>query len=288
MNRGARRAPIFRTDEDCLVFLDLLGQCPLLFGLRIHAYALMGNHFHLLVTSERANLSEAMAFLQSRFSRSQNLTHDWDGPVFRGRFNSRTVEDESYWQHLLAYVHLNPVEAHLVARPEDARWTSHRAYMGLDQAPDWLEMGDLLERFGSPEQLQQYVYEVQVGRERGPVGFDRDQLWPRTAVAPTSPPPSVTLVGVERALAEVAAVTGRPPEALQDSPQGPKGHPERRLAMWWLTERAGLGINAVARFFHTSPPFVSRVVHGVRRSTEPTVMAWMNALEQGRREQPRS
>ncbi|NOY24264.1 MAG: hypothetical protein GXP62_00165, partial [Oligoflexia bacterium] len=176
-NRGARKEAIFSNDDDCVVFLSLLGQCQLRFGTRTHAYALMGNHFHLLVSTPRANLSPAMAFLQSRYARHLNRVHRWDGPIFAARFRNRVVQDEGYWKYLLAYLHLNPVKAHLVAHPADARWTSHRAYMGLESVPDWLETAEMLELFGSADQLHDYVLEVQVGRHQAPDGVGWDKLW---------------------------------------------------------------------------------------------------------------
>lgn len=279
MNRGARGEAIFRADEDCLAFLALVADSVALFALRLHAYALMGNHFHLLVTTPRGNLSEAMAFLQSRFARRQNLEHDWNGPLFRARYKNRLVEDERYWQHLLAYVHLNPVAAHLVGQPEDARWTSHRAYLGLERAPEWLDTREMLELFGGIKALSQYVREVQVGREPGPDGFDAERLWQPPASLPLEPelpfrPPR----SVEQALAEVRAVTGLTQEEIERAPIGPSGNPARWLAMWWLQEGAGLGTNAIARHLRADPAFVSRALRRARQAREPAFERWKGAL----------
>lgn len=280
MNRGARRAPIFLTDLDCAAFLSLLDRCTALFALRVHAYALMGNHYHLLVTAPRGNLAEAMAFLQSRYARHLNTVHGWDGPVWRARYRNRLVEDEAYWRHLLAYVHLNPVEAHLVGRPEDAVWTSHRAYLGLDRRPDWLDTAELLDLFGGAKSLAQYVYEVQVGRRSAPAGFDPDRLWqqgPSEAVPPSPPP--VAPRSLETALAEVAAVTGLDRAAVEQPTPGPGGNRARILAMWWLREGAGLGTNAIARHFGVKPPTVSRALQRAAAAREPVFEAWKAALE---------
>lgn len=280
MNRGARREPIFRDDEDCVAFLSLLASCTTLFGLRVHAYALMGNHYHLLVSTPRANLGEAMGFLQSRFSRRQNRAHDWDGPIFRGRYKNRLVEDERYWRHLLAYVHLNPVVAHLVKRPEDAFWTSHRAYLGLDQRPEWLDTAELLALFGGPEGLRQYVYEVQVGRQRGPEGFDAERLWRREPSLPMpASPPEPTQRSLEQALAEVQAVTGLTPEEVERPRLGPGGNRARHLAMWWLHEGAGLGTNAIAKRFEVDPAAASRVIARARRDARGELAAWKERLQ---------
>lgn len=279
MNRGARSAPIFLTDADCTAFLDLLERSVTVFAIRVHAYALMGNHFHLLVTSPRGNLAEAMAFLQSRFARRQNLTHGWDGPVFRGRYANRLVEDEAYWRHLLAYVHLNPVAAHLVGRPEDAVWTSHRVYLGLERRPDWLDTAELLDLFGGPEALQEYTAAVQIGRERGPASFDPERLWRRDrSLAVPAPAPAPVLRGIEQAIAEVCAVTGLSREDVEAARLGPGGNRARLLAVWWLNAGAGLGTNAIARHLGLDPAAVSRLLRRAWRDRDPVFEGWQAAL----------
>ena len=281
MNRGARHEPIFRDDQDCVAFLDLLARCTDLFALRVHAYALMGNHFHLMVSTPRGNLPEAMSFLQSRFARRQNRNHQWDGPIFRGRYRNRLVEDEAYWRHLLAYVHLNPVAAHLVGEPEHAVWTSHRAYLGLEPRPPWLDTAELLDLFGGAEALRDYVYEVQVGRRHAPEGFDPERLW-RRAASQTGPlPVEAPPKRAEAALAEVCAVTGLTLGAVEAATRGPGGNRARLLAMWWLHEGAGLGTNAIARRYHMDPAATSRLLKRARLAQDPEFEAWKAALLEG-------
>lgn len=280
MNRGARRASIFLTDADCGVFLGLLADLPARFGVVVHGWALMGNHFHLLLSTPRGNLAEAMGFLQSRYARHLNCVHAWDGPVFRGRYQNRIVEDEPYWRHLLAYVHLNPVRAHLVGSPEDATWTSHRAYLGLERRPDWLDTGEHLAFFGSSDALRQYVWEVQVGRERGPQGFDAERLWVRDPSLPVAPPsPEQPRRTPEQALVEVCEVTGRSPDSLWLVKRGPGGNPAQWLAIWWLAEGASLGTNTIARQLGLDAAQVSRTLRKVRRSTEPEMEGWKRRLQ---------
>ena len=101
MNRGARREPVFLDDTACAAFVGFVSELPRRFGLLVHAYALMPNHYHMLVESTRGRLSDAMGFLGSRYALWLNARHrGWDGPVFRGRFRSVAVEREEHWHHL--------------------------------------------------------------------------------------------------------------------------------------------------------------------------------------------
>jgi putative transposase len=117
MNGGARHEQVFWNDDSCSLFLDLLGEVVDRYGIVVHAYALMPNHFHLMVESVRANLGKAMQNLQFRYSQEVNREPGFDGSLFRGRYKNKLVMDEAHWFYLLSYLHLNPVRARLVTHP---------------------------------------------------------------------------------------------------------------------------------------------------------------------------
>jgi len=85
-----------------------------------------------------------MQFINGAYTQEVNRLHSWDGPVFRGRFKNQLVHDEAYLKELLAYLHLNPVRARLVTLPEEDCWTSHQAYLDLDQRPRWLTTASII------------------------------------------------------------------------------------------------------------------------------------------------
>ena len=117
MNRGARREPVFYDDVSRNTFITFLAELPERFGVLIHAYALMPNHYHLLVESTQGRLSDGMAFLGSRYTQWVNAVHpNWDGPLFRGRFRSKEVVNEQHWHYLPIYLHLNPLRSQLAMR----------------------------------------------------------------------------------------------------------------------------------------------------------------------------
>lgn len=285
MNRGARREAVFLDDVDCTNFLSLLAELPSRFGVRVHAYALMPNHFHLLLDCPLAGLGRAMQFLQSRYAHRLNLRHTWDGPVWRGRFRSLLVEDDAWWAHLLAYLHLNPVAAHLAPTPDEARWTSHAAFTGASTPPDWLFREEMLEIFGSVDAYRTYLWETQVGRERGPAGFDVARLWTRPrgerpAVPEAEGRSTSGPITLERAWAALFAVTGMNRESILATHRGPRGNPARWLALYWLPRATGLPRAEIALLIGVHPTLVSRAGRRVGRAREEQPLArWLERLE---------
>ena len=287
MNRGARKEPIFHDDSDCVAFLDLLSLLPDRFGVEVHGYARMPNHFHLRVHCPRGGRGLAMQLLQSRFTQHLNRAHNWDGPVFRGRYRNRVIDDDRYWMHLLAYLHLNPVKAGLVTRAEDALWTSHAAYMGIVRPPPWLETADLLDAFPGVSGFEQYVRELRSGAEPGPDGFDETHLWRRPRSAPIPTPPKRPKRARrwpwtrEAAWKVLTETTGMAPEALRVSPSGRRGgNPSRDLAFWWLPMALGVPRTEIAAEFGVDAAVASRgAQRALRRArTDEQVARWMERL----------
>ncbi len=285
MNRGARHDAIFVDDATCSLFIDILAELPRRYGTRVHAWALMPNHYHLLVESPRGNLSEAMRHLQAHFTLRLNALHPgWDGPVFRGRFHNRLVDRDDWWVHLLAYLHLNPVEAHLAPNADLAHWTSHAAYVGLAPRPDWLYTAELLDLLGGVEAYRAYLWEVQVGRAVGPDDFDPDCF--RSAAATALAPPQgerapTPVLAPSLVLAEICAVTGAPRPDLSRTIRGPVGNPARWLAAWWLVYGSGLLHHAVGELLGGRVASVGRWLKFAekKRRQDPSFEAWHEEVE---------
>jgi REP element-mobilizing transposase RayT len=165
MNRGAGRVMIFRGEDDCSLFLGALAESSRRYAVEIHAYCLLTNHFHLLVRSLDGRLSDFMRFVSGRFTRMKNLRDGTEGPLFRGRFTSRLIEQETHLLECIRYIHLNPVRAGLVANADDWVWSSARAYLGVDRPADWLLTRELLGMFGPGDQARGYRIFQQDGLE---------------------------------------------------------------------------------------------------------------------------
>ncbi len=272
MNRGARREPLFLDEFACDAFLGYIAELPKRFGLLIHAYALMPNHYHLLVESTQGRLSDAMGFLGSRYAQWLNRIHPkWDGPLFRGRFHSKPVISEEHWHYLPIYLHLNPLRARLVMRLNQSRWTSHKAYAGTAKQPEWLTTEDLLDGYGSKEGYRSYMQEVRQGRSQPPEDFEKvifTAYGKREAVPrPKKRRPTGVMkpVFVLRTVAEACEVTQK---SLKEVQLGRKGNWPRKLAAYWLVMRAGMKNREVAALLNMHQVRVSQAINDVRNLEE--------------------
>jgi REP element-mobilizing transposase RayT len=163
MNRGAGKRLVFRSAYHRAMFLDLLEEVSKIFGIEIHAYCLMGNHYHLLVHTPTAGLGRAMRHLDGVYTQRFNRTVGTDGPLFRGRYKAVLISADSYLCRVSRYIHLNPVEGRLVARPEDYEYSSYRAYLGLEEVPPWLHTAETLSRFAPGDVRENYRWFVESG-----------------------------------------------------------------------------------------------------------------------------
>ena len=142
MNRGVNKNEIFFKDTHRYEFLNLLGKTKEIYGIEIHAYCLMSNHYHLIIRTPRGNISQAMKYLNSTFAQYVNLTMHRDGPLFRGRFKAIVVNADEYLVRLSRYIHLNPLEAKMVTSLLKFRWSSYLSYIGRAKSEEWLSRGN--------------------------------------------------------------------------------------------------------------------------------------------------
>jgi REP element-mobilizing transposase RayT len=157
--RGNARASIYLDDRDRRLFLDIVGEVVERYLWRCYAYCLMPNHYHLVVDTPQANLSRGMRQINGLYTQRYNRRHNRIGHAFQGRFKGILVERESHLLELARYVLLNPVRAGMVANPEDCRWSSLRATLGLAPAPAWLRPGAMVAPFGTRARYLEFVRE---------------------------------------------------------------------------------------------------------------------------------
>jgi putative transposase len=152
MARGNGRMRIFLDDADYRYFVHVLGEVVEEFGIECWNYCVMPNHYHATLQPAQPNLSEAVRRLNSVYAQWWNKRHERVGHVFQGRFKDQIVQREGYILALSRYVVMNPVRAQLVERPEDWRWSSYRATLGLSPPEAFLAVSSTLCLFGDGEE----------------------------------------------------------------------------------------------------------------------------------------
>lgn len=134
IQRGNNRQPIFVAAQDYGRMLALLAEYAIRFQVALHAYVLMGNHFHLLATPETVDgLPKMMQAVGRSYVRYFNDRHGRTGTLWEGRYRSTLIETDRYLLACMAYIDLNPVRAGLVAQARDCAWSSHGHYIGQRQ-----------------------------------------------------------------------------------------------------------------------------------------------------------
>ena len=161
LSRGNEKKDIFYDDQDRQLFLKSIGEMSDRFEINVFAYVLMGNHYHLLLKTNRANLSKSMQWFGLTYTRRFNLRHFRSGHLFQGRFKSIIVQNDAYLMRLSCYIHRNPLRADIVKRLADYRWSSYNAYAYGDKTPEWLITKPIFSQFKGKNQHKSYREKVQ-------------------------------------------------------------------------------------------------------------------------------
>jgi putative transposase len=161
LSRGNERKDIFHDDRDRLTFLDAIGEMADNYDVDIFAYVLMGNHYHILLRTNQANLSKSMQWLALTYARRFNNRHFRSGHLFQGRFKSIIVQNDAYLMRLSCYIHRNPLRAGIIDRLGEYPWSSYKAYAYGAKAPDWLMRKPILAQFRVKDKYKAYREKVQ-------------------------------------------------------------------------------------------------------------------------------
>ncbi len=144
MSRGNHQEAIFRDGRDGEIFLDTLGEACGRTGWRIHAFVLMGNHYHLLLETPEANLVAGMKWLQGTYTQRFNGRHKLWGHLLQGRYKALLVDGSGgdYFLTVSNYIHLNPARTKgfdaAKERLSDFAWSSFPLYGRPTKRPEWL------------------------------------------------------------------------------------------------------------------------------------------------------
>ena len=156
MNRGACHQDIFRDIHDRQDFLVCLESAANRANVEIHAYCLMGNHFHLLVRTPDANLDQMMHLLALNYVRRFNDRYDLDGRLCTDRYLPILIDSDQYLLAVSRYIHRNPL-IFGVESLGDYFWSSYAAYLGNRRPQDWLHLEETLELSGGARAYESIV-----------------------------------------------------------------------------------------------------------------------------------
>jgi len=131
--RGNERKKIFLSKRDHEKFYHYLAEARDKYRFILHAFVIMGTHYHLLIETPEANLSRIMHYINSSYTTYTNVKRKRSGHLFQGRFNAIVVDKDSYLLELSRYLHLNPVRANMAQTPQEYEYSSYRSYISNDK-----------------------------------------------------------------------------------------------------------------------------------------------------------
>ncbi len=172
-SRGNEQKAIFKSKKDREQFLHYLETATERYAAIIHTYCLMDNHYHLLVETAKGNLSQIMRHINGAYTTYFNVKRKRAGHLFQGRYKAILVEADEYAKELSRYIHLNPVRAGIVDKPEEFIWSSHSSYIGKKRKLEWLQTDFILGYFdkkvsSAKKKYQQFVVDSIGSEEKSP------------------------------------------------------------------------------------------------------------------------
>ena len=157
VQRGNNREECFIEPENYLFYLELWQALSQRYGVRVHAYCLMTNHIHFLVTPEKEDsISTTMKVVGSRYAQYINKKYQRTGTLWEGRNRSSLIQTEKYLLTCYRYIELNPIRAGMVKRPEEYKWSSYGMNAWGD--PGWLSPHEEYLALGKSKKERCYVY----------------------------------------------------------------------------------------------------------------------------------
>lgn len=275
MNRGAAHQVIFTTDEDRQRFLMGIQEVSSRWGLRVFSYCLMPNHYHLCVQTGETPLSRVMRHLDGVYTQRFNRIHRRDGPLFRGRYQAKLIEEDAYLLAVVRYIHRNPYS--LGIPPATFSWSSWRAY-GNRGGPAWLNTDFLLSYFGGDRKA--FAQDMRRPPRAGEIAYDPTtcrtpyfgsedfQGWLATQHTTTSsereiPERRAVAPSLERCVQVVANVYQTTAAALTRGGRG-QVNLARQVAMFTCREIQGASHPVIAASFGTQASTVSAVCARLR------------------------
>ena len=128
-SRGNERKRVYFSRYDYDKFKEYLGEAQDKYGFRLHCYVLMTNHYHLLIETPNGNISKVMHYVNGAYTNYVNRKRNRSWHLFQGRYKAILIDHDNYLLELSRYLHLNPVRANIVAKPQEYRQSSYKSYI---------------------------------------------------------------------------------------------------------------------------------------------------------------
>ena len=261
-SRGDGREDIYLDDTDRTVFQVVVAEVIRQFNWALHAYCLMGNHYHLLVETPDGNLSQGMRQLNGVYTQRFNRRHGRVGHVFQGRYKAIIVQKDSYLLELSRYIVLNPVRARIVRSAYEWPWSNYRATAGHATVPAWLDTASTLSTFGSRKAQAQARYREFVTQGKGQAS-PWDQLKNQIYLGTDAFVGRLQLaIDKDADLSEIPSTHRRP--TPKDLAYYAKKFPDRDQAIAQAYASGGYSQKAIGDYFGLHYSRISRIVVGVK------------------------
>jgi REP element-mobilizing transposase RayT len=292
MNRGRARQKIFHDEHFYQVFLETLSEAHQRFHGIIHAYCLMGNHYHLLLETPDANLGRIMRHINGVYTQRHNRLKKTDGPLFRGRYKAVLVDKDAYLLQLSRYIHRNPIDTKrpLVSDLASYPWSSYPAYINKTKAPAWLHQEKIYQLLGHRQCHKAYINYVmqgvdddilryyQRGNQTSILGEKDFRAWVYDNLLPEleaeeKGPIIQSDISMELIVKGVADWFQTKPAELTCVIKGPqKGNEGRKIAMYLCQEMAHVKLKDIAAYFNLGHiGSVSFVTHQIRKKKKEDI-----------------
>lgn len=166
-SRGNNGEAVFIEDTDRHRYLRMLADAKARYVFQMFVYTLMTNHIHLVLQTTKPNISQVIWWMHGHYAKEFNQTHSRHGHLFATRFRSRVVEHNEDLLQVSAYIHLNPVRAGIVQRPEDYPWSSFRRYADEHLEDSLVDVGLIFELLANSPERARIAYVEFVHRALG-------------------------------------------------------------------------------------------------------------------------
>jgi putative transposase len=274
--RGNQRQSVFLHDKDFARYRSLLSEYKFRYGFRLYAYALMGNHVHLLVEVGTIPLSKIMQGLQFRYTRYFNRRYGKEGHLFQGRYKAILCDKDSYLLELVRYIHLNPVRSKVVTRPEEYQWVSHLEYLS-EVKDDLVDREVVLGQFGRSKrkarrQYRQFILDgLGLGHEDRYYGvkdqrfLGGDEFVERIESEKQTDGPALYEIPLEEIVKEVGKNMGITQDKIGSLSRNREGAYGRSLVAYVARKLSGCFVKDIARYLHREPMTISQGIIKVER-----------------------